>query len=117
MKLILFLFRWSKSVRYARATIAAIMFAAVLGGIGSTVLIVAINSALQNREHSTATLAQVFIACCVAVPIARFFSQTQLERLTAGAALKLRLELSRRILSSPLRLLEETEPHNPLDAL
>jgi len=93
------------------------MLAGLVGGIGSTVLIAVINSALRKQEHSTATLAQTFIVFCVAVPVARFFSQALLERLTARAALNLRIELGRRILSSPLRLLEELGSHNLLAAL
>lgn len=117
MKLIAFLFRYSKRIRYARVTISLIILTGVMSGIGSTILIGVINSALNNQGQSSANLVRVFIVFCIVVPVARFVSQTMLERLTSRAATSLRLDLCRRILSSPLRRLEELGQHNLLATL
>ncbi|HEV2863960.1 MAG TPA: cyclic peptide export ABC transporter [Pyrinomonadaceae bacterium] len=117
LKLLSFILKCSGTIRYSRPTLVFILAAGVVSGVGSTALIAIINKVLSDGGQATPGTVWAFIGLCACVPVARFASQTLLEGLTSKATLRLRLQLCRRILSSPLRLLEELGPHRLLAAL
>ena len=84
------------------------VLAGAVGGLANAALIALINSAL-HRGTAAADPRQVaaFVALCLMLPITQAFSTWVLTRLTQRSTLRLRVDLSRRILSAPLRRLEE----------
>ena len=111
MKLFIFL------VRYSKRLVTLALLAGVISGGSSTVLLALINSALKNIGGSTMILVWIFIGLCIVVPLARVASETLLASLGQGALYDLRLRLSRKILSVPLRRLEEVGIPRLLTAL
>ena len=110
LKLLSFILKCSGTIRYSRPTLILILLAGVVSGVGSTALIAIINTVLSGGGKPSSGTVWAFIGLCACVPVARFASQALLEGLTSKATLRLRLQLCRRILSSPLRLLEELGP-------
>jgi putative pyoverdin transport system ATP-binding/permease protein len=95
---------WSKAVPNARSRIIFAALCGSLAGLGNTVLIAVLSSVLVGRRTSQMKLA--FIILCVAVPMGGLISQVLMIRLTSLASYELRMQLSKRILSTPYRLLE-----------
>jgi putative pyoverdin transport system ATP-binding/permease protein len=95
---------WSKAVPNARSRIIFAALCGSLAGVGNTVLIAVLSSVLAGRRTSQMKLA--FIILCVAVPMGGLISQVLMIRLTSLASYELRMQLSKRILSTPYRLLE-----------
>jgi putative pyoverdin transport system ATP-binding/permease protein len=110
MKLFFFLLRYSKRL------VALALLAGIISGASSTGLLALINSALRNNGRAT-TLVWSFVGLCILVPLARIASETLLASLGQGALYDLRLQLSKQILSVPLRRLEELGAHRLLTAL
>lgn len=105
--------------RYSPTTIllAAIFFGAT-SGAASTGILYLINHALDDPDPaSSQRLVWSFIALCLVVPITRVTSALIVVKLGLRAACELRLDLSRRILSAPLRRLEELGAHRLMVAL
>lgn len=75
-----------------------------------------ISAALAGRG-SYLFLLWSFVGLCVLVPLSRAASELLLINLGQDAILRLRLELSRRLLGVPLRRLEELGPHRLLTTL
>jgi putative pyoverdin transport system ATP-binding/permease protein len=95
-------------VRYSRRTAVLAILAGIIGGASSTALLAVINAALRdpaNAVHSS--LVWIFGGLCILLPLMRFFSEYLLLRLGQDALFEVRLQLSRQILGSPLRRLEE----------
>lgn len=94
---------------------------AVLAGIfsGGTAagLIALINTTLTQKHPSTNILFWGFVGLCLLRLIANFTSQFLLIHLSEKAILDLRMLLSRSILASPLRHLEQIGPHALLAVL
>jgi putative ATP-binding cassette transporter len=112
MKLILFI------VRYSRSTAILAVLAGIVSGACNTALLAVLNAALRNRTNTIPTkLIWLFGGLCVLLPVMRFASEFLLLRLGQGALFELRLRLSRQILSSPLRRLEELGAARLLAAL
>lgn len=103
--LLRFLMRLS-SASTGRAQIVAAVAAGLLGGAASAAFIAVINSAL-SRDSRPDWLLPSFVGLCLLLPLFRFVSSILLLRLTEQAQYELRMELSRRILSTPLRRVEE----------
>lgn len=78
----------------------------MVAGAASTGLLVVIGAALEGPS-SRGALVPAFAALCLLLPAARFASVHLLARLGEGVTATLRLRLSERILTSPLRRLEE----------
>jgi len=110
MKLLRFLLRYSREINYSRAALVVAILTGVAGGLVNTALLALINSALGSGGPPSPRLLAGFVALCVALPVMRFVPEVLLLRLTQGAMFDLRLQLCRRILSAPLRLLEELKP-------
>jgi putative pyoverdin transport system ATP-binding/permease protein len=102
-------------------TSALLLTLAILAGIlsGGTAagLIALINATLSQNQASTTTLIWSFTALCLVRLIANFASQVLLIHLSEKAILDLRMLLSRRILASPLRQLEQVGAYRLLAAL
>jgi putative ATP-binding cassette transporter len=104
LQLVAYLFRSSKAMRYPRVLVGALIAAGVIAGVASTALIALITTSLGPARLPDADL--YFVALCVLLPLSRFTSQYLLVRLAQQITFELRVSLSRRILSSPLRQLE-----------
>jgi putative ATP-binding cassette transporter len=100
---------WTRGVKRSRVIIAIVVITGAISGFGFTALIAIINAALSGRR--TPALIWGFIALCLVIPAAGFASQALLIRLTLKSAYNMRMWLSRRILSAPLRLLEQLGVH------
>jgi putative pyoverdin transport system ATP-binding/permease protein len=89
-----------------RAQIGAAILAGMLGGGASAAFVALINAAL-GQDPRPGWLLPTFVGLCLALPLFRFISSFLLLRLAERAQFELRMELSRRILSTPLRRVEE----------
>ncbi|HEX7182943.1 MAG TPA: cyclic peptide export ABC transporter [Thermoanaerobaculia bacterium] len=110
MKIVAFLLRSSKGI------VLIAVLAGGLSGLSSTALLGVINAQLTASAPSRLLL-WAFIGLCVVVPLARITSELLLIRLGQDTILRLRMDLSRRILAVPLRRLEGLGPHRLLSTL
>ncbi|MEH2158312.1 cyclic peptide export ABC transporter [Nostoc sp.] len=98
-------------IRLLLRTSSLHLFFAILAGIfsGGTAagLIALINTTLSQNQPSRTILIWSFIGLCLLRLIANFTSQVLLIQLSQKAILNLRILLTRRILASPLRHLEQ----------
>ncbi len=94
-------------LRTSWLTVVLAVITGLLSGASSTGLIALTNTALTNSRWSEQQLLLSFIGLCFTLLIANLCSQILLARLSQGAVFDLRIYLSRRILASPLRKLEE----------
>jgi putative ATP-binding cassette transporter len=90
------------------------MLAGIISGVASVGLIALVNKTLSNPHASTATTIGLFAACCVTILATAIISRFMLTRLAQNTTSRLRLEICRRILESPLRNLEEIGKHRML---
>jgi putative ATP-binding cassette transporter len=88
--------------------------ASFLAGVGYTLLVALTKQILTNGSLTQTTTVWTFIALCIVIPVFGFLSQYLLLHLTSRAAYELRSQLSRQILSAPLRQLEKLGPHRLL---
>ncbi len=101
MNLISFLLQTS------RTTIAVVIFTGTISGFSSVVLIALINDAIKSQGAVSSLQIWSFIGVLVLSFVANFTTQTLLAKMAETSIYKLRLRLSRKILSCPLRHLEE----------
>lgn len=105
-------------VRQERRTFLLAALAGLASGAAATGMVAVINSALHDdRPLSRALLAVAFAALLALSPATRLASQYLLIRLGQDLVFDLRLSLSRRILTTPLRRLEQLGPHRLLVTL
>lgn len=112
-----FLLSSIRGVSYSRTII---FFAAVMGitsGLLNTLLLVIINTILNNHSAPTATMLQQFAILCLLLPVCRLVSEVLLNYLATWGIFKLRMSLCRIIASTPLRRLEELGSHRLLATL
>ncbi|MEH1965731.1 cyclic peptide export ABC transporter [Nostoc sp.] len=93
------------------------MLAGIFSGGTAAGLIALINTTLSQNQPSKTTLLWSFIGLCVLRLISNFTSQVLLIQLSQKAILNLRIVLTRRILASPLRHLEQIGAHGLLAVL
>jgi putative ATP-binding cassette transporter len=117
MKLISFLLQCSTKIPHSRSIVVLVIVTGVIGGICNTALLAIINATLTSSSVSKTALAWSFAVVCILLPVTRFASEVLLARLSAGAAYDLRMYLGKRILSTPLRRLEELGAPRLLAAL
>jgi putative ATP-binding cassette transporter len=103
--------------KYSKGLVIVSLLAGIIAGISNAGLIAVINSILSGRELSTLSLVWAFVALCLLAPLSKFIAQTVLVRLSQKVVFDIRMLLSRRILSAPLRRLEEQGPHRLLSLL
>ena len=111
MPLIVFLFRSS------RLLILLSIVVGIVSGISSAALIALIHRALSLDTASAAGLAWAFVGLAFVRFTSGVAAEVLLIYLAQTAILKLRVQLSRRILATSLRQLEELESHRLLAAL
>jgi putative pyoverdin transport system ATP-binding/permease protein len=111
MTLILFLFRSS------RLMIVLSVLVGIVSGISSAALIALIHRALSLDRAAAASLVGAFIGLAVVRFTSGVVAEVLLIYLAQNAILKLRINLSRRILATSLRQLEELDAHRLLAAL
>jgi putative pyoverdin transport system ATP-binding/permease protein len=99
----------SRNLKVSRLKVIAAIGTGLLSGVGYTLMIATINSALSNGPSRRLLL--VFVGLCLVVPLNRLISQALLNSISAKAILEMRLQLCRRILSTDLRTLERIGPH------
>lgn len=114
LKLMYVIGKWSKGIRHARTMIVLAVLTSFLAGVGYTLLIALIKRALSGGLTSEPKLIWMFVVFCLTIPVCGFASQMLLLYLTSKAAYELRIQLSRQILSAPLRQLEKLGPHRLL---
>ena len=114
LKLMSVIGKWSTGIRYSRLMIVAAIITSFIAGVGYTLLIALIKSALAGGSLTKPALIWSFVAFCLAIPLCGFAAQMVLLYLTSRAAYELRIQLSRQILASPLRQLESLGPHKLL---
>ncbi|MEH1901884.1 MAG: cyclic peptide export ABC transporter [Nostoc sp.] len=101
MNLISFLLKTS------RTTIAVVIFTGTISGSSSVFLIALINDAVNSNGAVSSLQIWTFIGLLVLSFVANFTTQTLLAKMAETAIYQLRLRLSMKILSCPLRHLEE----------
>ena len=95
-------------VRYSRRTAIFAIMSGLIVGACNTAFLAVINSALRDPATAAGTsLIWIFGGLCLLLPVMRFFSEYLLLRLGQDALFEMRNQLSRQILASPLRRLEE----------
>ncbi len=110
MKLISFIFL------RARKTFMLALLAGIISGASSIAFLAVINSALQNQSGGPGLLLWGFVGLCIVLPVSRFISESLLARFGQSALFDLRLHLSRQVLATPLRHLEDLGSHKLLTA-
>jgi putative ATP-binding cassette transporter len=103
-------------LRYSRSTLALAVGAGAVSGASSAVLL-ALVSYLLAAKRSPAVWLWPFGGLCLLSPVSRIASELLLAHLGQGTILKLRTDLSRRLLSMPYRVLEELGAHRLLAVL
>jgi putative ATP-binding cassette transporter len=102
-----------------RSSTSASCLAVLMGlqsGVSSTALLAVISTVLA-QGRSTQALLWSFLGLCLLVPATRIASELFLIYLGQETILRLRMDLSRRVLAVPLRRLEELGPHRLLSTL
>ena len=107
MKLILFLLRRSRDIKYSRISIGVVIAAGFVAGAVNAGLLALISSLLSNPEGATAGLLLSFILFCLVMLTSRIVSGVLLNNLSQATMFNLCMRLSRKILNAPLRQLEE----------
>jgi len=106
--------KWSRGIRHSRSLMIVAIVASFLAGAGYTMLVALTKQLLTGGLFTQASTKWLFVAMCIVIPVFGFLSQYVLLDLTSRAAYELRIQLSRQILSAPLRQLENLGPHRLL---
>jgi putative pyoverdin transport system ATP-binding/permease protein len=106
--------KWSKGIPRSRSLLIVAIASSFLAGVGYTLLVALTKQILTNGLFTQASMIWTFMALCIVIPVFGFVSQYILLDLTSRAAYELRSQLSRQILSAPMRQLEKLGPHRLL---
>lgn len=117
MKLILFLFRCSRDIKYSKTILVVVIVSGFGAGAVNASLLALINNLLTNLESQATGLLWNFVALCLIMLVSRVVSGILLNNLAQAAVFNLSLKLSRKILSTPLQKLEEMGAPRMLAAL
>jgi putative ATP-binding cassette transporter len=93
--------------RYSKSTLILAIAGGVIGGGASTGLLFVINAGLSSAGKNQSRLLYTFLALAAFAMVTRAGSALMLAHLGQGALARLRIRLSRQILSAPLRKLED----------
>jgi len=115
--LIRFILQNARAVKHARLMMGLILLVGIISGFSNAALLAMINQWLSNTGASSNLFIIIFFVLCLILPLSRFASEAMLIKLSSKAILELRMQLSRQILSAPLRRLEELGLHRLLAAL
>ena len=116
MRLITFFLRCSKSITYSKQVIATVGLISIVAGLVNTAVLVVINSALASLGRP-GTLVYQFAALVALLAVAKYLSQVMLVRFSPLTVADLRVQLSERILRTPLKRLEKIGPSRLLTTL
>jgi putative ATP-binding cassette transporter len=117
LKVIGHLLRFSRDIRYSRSLFVAVIVSGTVTGLANSGLIALINTKVSAQETWTDLMSWSFVGLCVALPVGRVVSQLLLVYLTQRTIFSFRIRLCKKILSAPLRRLEEVGHHRVLAAL
>lgn len=106
--------KWSKGLRHSRSMLIVAIVSSFLAGVGYTLLVALTKQILTNSVDTQTRTIWMFMGFCIAIPLFGFVSQYILLDLTSRAGYELRIQLSRQILSAPMRQLEKLGPHRLL---
>ena len=106
-KVVILLVRLTKDVPYSRLLVMIVIVAGIISGLSNTVLIATINSTLNRTGSSTSAEVMAFAGLCLVLASMRFVSGAVLVLLMKKVMVSLRMQLSRKILTAPLRALEQ----------
>ena len=101
MKMLTFMMKYSKGI------VVLSIIAGLVSGISNTGLVALVHNILSRGKDRPEFLLFAYIGLCLLLPLARFTSQILLTQLSQKGIFELRLQMSRQILSAPLRRLEE----------
>ncbi|HKU75291.1 MAG TPA: cyclic peptide export ABC transporter [Pyrinomonadaceae bacterium] len=101
MKILIFM------MKYSRGIVILSIVAGLISGLSNTGLVALVHNILGRGQNRPEFLLFAYIGLCLLLPLARFTSQILLTQLSQKGVFELRLQMSRQILSAPLRRLEE----------
>lgn len=104
-------------LRYSKGTLLVAFLCGLISGICSTGLLVIVNTMLHHGTSPFVRLSYLYIVLALAVPVTRGLSEISLIFLSQNTLCQLRVELSQRALTLPLRDLEKMGPDKVLAAL
>lgn len=93
------------------------MVCSIISGVAGSALVTVIARGISARPDSYLTLGATFFALCFVSMASRSCSEIALLNVTQGAVLRLRLDLSRKLLATPLKQLDELGKHRLLAIL
>jgi putative ATP-binding cassette transporter len=114
IKLVTYLLRTSRTLRFSRSFVLLALAAALLSGAGYVALVAILNSALSGRGAGNPW---AYASLCLAIFLARLASQGLFDFVGLKTVLDVRLKLCRRILTTPPGPLEEVGTHHLIGAL
>lgn len=109
IKAIRFWLRSAKSIHYSKTIIFVVFLAGIIGGAANAGVLAIINRAIANAGRSF-NLILPFAGIFLLLGLSRFLSQALMARFAMRTVADVRLHLSRRILYTPLRQLEQIGP-------
>ncbi len=119
-KLLSFLVRCARSLRFSRWLIAIVIATGVISGLASAGFVGVINEVVHADPADQAVRQRhlwIFVGLCLALPIFRFASTVLLQRLVQRVLYDLRLRLCRQVMAAPLSDLEQIGPGRLLATL
>jgi putative ATP-binding cassette transporter len=117
LELTRFLLKNVRAVKRAPLMMGLIILMGIISGASNAALLALIGRWLSSTGPMSTQFIIIFFALCITLPVARFASEGMLINLSSRAMLELRVRLSRQILSTPLRRLEELGPPRLLATL
>jgi putative ATP-binding cassette transporter len=106
-KVVILLVRLTKEIQYSRLLVMIIIVAGIISGLSNTLLIATINSSLNRTGAPTSAQVLFFGGLCLVLASMRFVSGAVLVLLMKKVMVSLRMQLCRKILTAPLRALEQ----------
>jgi len=103
--------------RSSKGWAALAVCAGIVAGVSNGALLALVNSLLGTAWDRRGALLWPYAGLCLLMLLSRTTSEILLLRLSHKASFRLRMELSRRILATPLRRLEELGTHRLLATL
>lgn len=98
-------------------TLAVAIVAGLVSGALNSSLVALVNFAILHQEGVHVRLAAAFAGLCAFAALARVVSELLLVRMGQNTVCSMRIELSRQVLSVPLRQLEQLGGHRILSVL
>ena len=106
-RVVILLVRLTKDIQHSRLLVTIILVAGIISGLSNTALIATINSTLNRTGTPASAQVLAFAGLCLVLASMRFVSGAVLFLLMKRVMVSLRLQLCRKILTAPLRALEQ----------